>query len=970
MSAINDESLLQEFVTEGREHLSSIEPDLLILEREGENANSDIINRVFRAIHSIKGASGFFGLEALKNLSHSMENLLMMVRDGKMTPNPSVMDPLLVGVDRLNVMLDDIQESESVEYKDIVEQLEYLMANGGAPAPGEKVQLTVAETTTKTTEAETIEFCESALASLSLLNPERLAVDSAIKQGQFLFLIRVYSDVDLEAKNRNPLQFMDSLLSTGTVLDTALDVSAIQDIRSALDVRLPITFLYSSVLEGDLLGLSLDIPENQVVKLKADDVLEGKIEAFDAAQSKSAEPEPEAKPVAQPVAQKEEVPVSKQEEPQPEAPKAEAKKAEKAEKPATASKASADDTVRVKVDLLNKLMDLAGEMVLARNQLVRSVDQDHSGNSALTGIIQNVDLVTSDLQEHIMQTRMQPIASVFGKFPRIVRDLSKQLNKEMELHTSGEEVELDKSILESLSDPLTHLIRNSCDHAMEMPDERVANGKNRCGSIYLRAYQESGHINIAITDDGKGIDHEKIAGSAIKKGLVSESDVKRMSPQDQVNMIFLPGFSTAEKITDVSGRGVGMDVVRTNIEAIGGSISIETEVGIGTTILLSLPLTLAIIPSLVVEVSNETFAIPQINLVELVSVKSSEMMERIGMVGTAPVLKLRGSLLPLVNLANVLDLPQSNKPLPEGVEDERRANGSRRKKQIISDEMVSETEGLMTVSNRRLSEERRKIASFIDPTRDQNILVLKSGHSQYGLIVDDIRDMEEIVVKPLSSFIKCSKCFSGATIMGDGRVSMILDASGIVAASGMSFAEINAERERLESQIATSGYHDSRQSVILFNSASDEVFAVSLSSILRLEKFEMKDVELMGSRRYLPYRGKGLRLVDLNEFLPVAPMNLDTAEAYLIIPKEGDGSFGIMASQIIDTLDTNIVLEKSHIKHTSVNGSAVINGHLTLFIQPKGIFDSLSQEASVHTDEVFNKGSNTAWQPAHLQHSR
>lgn len=898
MSSLNDESLLLEFVVESRDHLSSIEPDLLILERDGGKTDPAIINRVFRAIHSIKGASGFFGLDALKSLSHSMENVLMLMRDGKLTPTPTVMDPLLVGVDRLRLMLDDTQNSESVHFEDVVQSLENLIS-GDTPSKPQAVTL-ASKTDT-----------EGKASEQSVFRPDRVAVEAALRNGQKLFSIQVFMDADLCEKDRNPLQFMDTLISTGIILDTALDISEITGLDQAMDASMPLLFLYASVLEKDLLALSFDIPENQFTALQVQDLFH-----TETAETQTTPPlKKEASPQTNTPAPLEADPVTES-------------FSEKPAKPTIKSSngnSDSNETIRVKVDLLNRLMDLAGELVLARNQLTRAFEnQETTKSTGLNNIIQNVDLVTSDLQEHIMQTRMQPISSVFGKFPRVVRDLSKHLNKEIELQMSGEEVELDKSILENLSDPLTHLIRNCCDHGMEMPDSREKAGKARQGTILLKAYQESGHINIAVTDDGGGIDYEKIARKALEKGLITEASLRQMSPQEQVNLIFLPGFSTAEQITDVSGRGVGMDVVRTNIEQIGGSISIETEKGKGTTILLRLPLTLAIIPSLVVEAEEQTFAVPQINLVELVCVQASQIANRIEKVGTAPVLRLRGKLLPLIKLSSVLGLDETyeiqNQELPKS---DRREN--------IHDQRLLD-------DHPNLVRERRH-----DSQSDYNILVLKSGTQQYGLIVDCIRDIEEIVVKPLSQFLKNCKCFSGATIMGDGRVAMILDVGGIVATSGLSFSEINAEEERRNQEVAITANAlntQHKQSILLFNSASSEIFAVPLSSILRLEKFRMEAVEQMGHRKFLPYQGKSMQLLFLDDYLPVSSISHDLQEAYLIIPTYGDGVTGIVASSIIDAIDSTVTLEESFIEHPGVSGSAVINNHVTLFLNPQALFES------------------------------
>jgi two-component system chemotaxis sensor kinase CheA len=914
-SSLNDESLLLEFVAESRDHLSSIEPDLLILERDGAQTDAEIINRVFRAIHSIKGASGFFGFEAVKYLSHCMENVLMLVRDGKLIPNPAIMDPLLLGVDRLRLMLDDIQASEQVSYQDVVASLEAVINQ---------------EDTGTVNLIPSAEGKDSKENSGSyLFKPDRIAVESAIRNGQNLYSIQVFMDADLLQKERNPLQFMDTLLAVGVILETMLDISAIPSLEKALETKLPLTFLYASVLEMDLLPEAFDIPLEQFAQLQVADLFESEIivTAPDII-SHASEPNKTIEPPAEEKSITQTQPLPSQ----------------KAGASSVATTNDSNESIRVKVDLLNRLMDLAGELVLARNQLTRAFQSQSSASNEMGNIIQNVDLVTSDLQEHIMQTRMQPLSSVFGKFPRVVRDLSRQLGKEISLQMSGEEVELDKSILENLSDPLTHLIRNCCDHALEMPDIREKTGKQREGNIFLKAYQESGHLNIEVVDDGAGIDHEKVAQKALEKGVISESELRQLTPQEQVNLIFKPGFSTAEKVTDVSGRGVGMDVVRTNIEQIGGSISIETEKGKGTTILLRLPLTLAIVPSLVIRTAQQIFAVPQINLVELVCVTAAQISSKIEKVGSASVLRLRGKLLPLVKLADVLGLEKSYLD----VESQQLKSDDRK---IIHDQRLE------NIAPEFVKERRSNTQS------DYNILVLKSGNQQYGLIVDEIKDIEEIVVKPLSLFVKNCKCFSGATIMGDGRVAMILDVGGVIGMAGLSFAELTAEEEKINRELLLDDPRSLKaqeKSSLLFNSAPDEIFAIPLDSILRLEKIKLAQVEKLGNQKFLPYEGKSMTLLFLNEHLPVSPIKADLEEAYLIIPKAGNFRVGIIASTIIDTVDVS-VQKDSAMKHPGVLGSAVINNHITLVLSSQGLLSA----AGLYN----NEDRSEEWQADHLQPS-
>ncbi len=397
-----------------------------------------------------------------------------------------------------------------------------------------------------------------------------------------------------------------------------------------------------------------------------------------------------------------------------------------------------DNAIRVHVGLLDRLMNLVGELVLARNQVIQyTVSQDFA---TLLSTSQRLNLITSELQEGIMKTRMQPINTVWNKFPRVVRDLSKACGKDVVLEMEGKETELDRTLIESIKDPLTHLVRNSVDHGIESPERRKSAGKPSQGKIVLRAYHEGGKVNIEIKDDGGGLDVEKLKAKALQKKLISAEQAAGMSDRELFNLIYLPGFSTAEKVTNVSGRGVGMDVVKTNIERIGGSIDIQSQMGTGTTIRIKIPLTLAIIPALIVTSGGERFAIPQVNLLELVRLDGEEAMKSIEQIKDKRLYRLRGQLLQLVYLNQELRLDSVDR----------------------------------------------------SQTKCLTIVVLQSDERAFGLVVDDVSDTGEIVVKPMGKQLKGLPAFAGATIMGDGRVALILDVFGLAQRAGFRTRETAA----------------------------------------------------------------------------------------------------------------------------------------------------------------------------------
>lgn len=880
MSSFADENIISDFVTESREHLSSIEPDLLTMEQLGSSAPAEVINRVFRAIHSIKGGAGFFAFENLKRLSHAMESVLMQVRDGKLAVDPEIMDVVLASLDRLRAMLDDINASDTVPCNREMESLAAVLERQGV-SPGATVKGRVKGGPEFNLDAE--------------------AVRSSLRRGMTLYQATAFLHKDIKDQGMTPLAFLNNALTVGVLLDAYVDVMAIPDLVHCLDTDLPVTLLFATVLEPDLAALAMKLP---VAQLKAMDMGALKKQAAkEVPEARPAEPSEEAQAPAEAVVET----------------------AAEASAPRPGKEAARDagqETLRVKVDLLTSLMNLAGELVLSRNQLLRALEGHHKEIHGLGSILQNVNQVTTEMQEGIMQTRMQPIGTVFSRFPRIVRDMSRQLGKQIEVQIQGAEVELDKSIVEMLADPLTHIIRNCADHALEPPLVRQSAGKSPTGNILLRAYHEGGQVNIEIRDDGRGIDPKKVGTKAVQKGVVSEAQLTEMTEREIVNLIFAPGFSTADQVSEVSGRGVGMDVVRTNTEKLGGHVDVETQVGRGTTVRLRLPLTLAIIPSMVVGVGAQRFAIPQVNVVEFVWVKAAEVRQRIEQVQGALVLRLRDKLLPLVRLSEVLSI-EREVVLPDTGE-------------VIVDRRVAviDRRGPETAEDPR--PDRRR-----DWRSDHNIVVLRLGNNAFGVIVDELYDIEEIVVKPLSTFIQGTKCFSGATILGDGRVIMILDAGGLASAAHLHFTDLQAqEKKRAEEEAERAMLKASRRrSVILFKAADEEHFAVPQEKVQRLERLLAAQIQKVGDKEFMQYRNEGLPLVRLDRHMQVRPIPKGLEELYVIIPKctgtrGGIPAAGILISTILDAVDVDTELKPAEIRGTGLLGSAMVNDHLTLFLDP------------------------------------
>lgn len=535
----------------------------------------------------------------------------------------------------------------------------------------------------------------------------------------------------------------------------------------------------------------------------------------------------------------------------------------------TERRAVVDASVRVDVDLLDDLVDLVGELVLTRNQLVqRSLG---SADAELVRASQRLDLVASELQESIMKTRMQPIGQVWSKMPRVVRDLSHQLGREVELVMEGHETELDRSLLEAVKDPLTHLVRNSLDHGIEPPDVRRAAGKDAKGTLTLRAYHESGQVVVEIADDGKGIDPATIGAVAVERGVVTRDQLARMDARDVLGLIFRPGFSTAAAVSNISGRGVGMDVVRTNIERIGGSVDVSSEPGRGTTTRVRIPLTLAIIPALVVGEGGERYAIPQANLVELVRIEGDDLRRQVEDLAGAPVLRLRGKLLPLVSLAETL-------------------GGS-----------APEDEAL-------------------------TVVVLQSDDVRFGLCVSAVHDTQEIVVKPIGRQLKALAMYAGATIMGDGRVALILDVAGIAGTVG-----VGATQQETGDARAVGA--DDRTALLVLEVADGRRAALPLAAVARLEEFGRDRVERSGTSEVVQYRDGILPLVRLASAIGLPDTSDQGDQISVVVHETGaaggaGGAVGIVIDKVLDVVEVAITSSEVG-RRAGVTGSAVVQDRVT-----------------------------------------
>ncbi|MCG8614573.1 MAG: chemotaxis protein CheW [Desulfobacterales bacterium] len=917
-----DDETLQMYIEESLDHLADIESDLLTIEEGGENIDLDLVNNVFRAAHSVKGGAGFMGLTTIKDLAHHLENVLGLVRNNELVPDSTRISVLLKGFDELESLLNNIETSNDVDISGHVQALENITK---ATLPEEQQDMV--------TEMVDIHLRDGRVfQQVSLYELEKYKAE-----GKNLFLVEYDLIHDIQRKDKNPIEVLNNLQKTGTIVDSRIDFESV----GTLDTdggpnRIPFQVLFASIIEHDMTETLFDI-SSQYIHAVSDDMVATAVEITD-------EPQPAASVVkeggAEPAAPVQAAPAVTEAvaTPAQQAPPAAAETVqpspqvvtEKVTKQAPAAKSMDKDLIggkpqtslRVNVGLLDTLMNLAGELVLSRNQLLQGINSSNAKATELSS--QRIDMITSELQEAIMRTRMQPIANTLNKFTRVVRDLSQQLGKSIELDIQGKDVELDKTILESINEPLTHLVRNSVDHGIETPIEREQMAKEPTGRITLKAFHDAGQVNIVISDDGRGLDPNKIANSVVAKGLLTDAQVAEMSDKRKMELIFLPGFSTAKEVTDVSGRGVGMDVVVTNIENLGGIIELDSTPGQGTDIQIKLPLTLAIIPSQITSVGNERYALPQVNLNELLRIPASQIKEKIEKVGDAAVVRLRGELLPLLNLAEMLGIERTYfDPVDKTEKVDRRQNLADRRSKIhmtTEDALADKTEEEIV----ERGEDRRYHSSSA-----MNIAVVSAGAFKYGLVVDQLHDSEEIVVKPVGRHLKKCTAYAGATIMGDGKVALILDISNLAQMAELStIAEAGQQAKAAEEEAAANA---DKVALLTFKNGETEHFAAPLSIVERIERIQTDTIEQIGDRKVVQYRGGSLPLYELSQVADVEALP-EREQQEVIVFKVKDKELGLMVTPPVDALEVVLDIDTSTLRQTAVSGSMIINDHTTLLV--------------------------------------
>jgi two-component system chemotaxis sensor kinase CheA len=826
------DDLLNEFLAETNESIERLDGDLVTLEKNPDDP--DLLSSIFRVLHTIKGTCGFLGLPRLEKLAHSGENVLGNFRDGSLTVTPAAMNPVLAALDRLKhivATLEQTGQEPAGDDSDLIAALDHVYKGGlqadaaavpardAAPEPAADVNIYDAIGGLSTIDAVVDVFYRKVLDD-PLTAPYFDDVDIDRLQGmqRAFFAMALGGPDEYSGK--------DLTKAHAHLVEAGLDDSHFDAVAGHLQAAL-----------GEL-EVPADIRQAIMNKVGG---------TRDAVLGRTAEAEPGVADAVAPV--------------------------EETKTPAEESKSTVDakgggvtKSIRVNVDVLETLMTVVSELVLTRNQLLQILRDQK--DSEFTAPLQRLNQVTSELQESVMQTRMQPIGNAWAKLPRIVRDLSQELGKKVELVMHGAETELDRQVLDEIKDPLTHMVRNAADHGLESTENRLKAGKSEVGRIYLSARHEGGHIVLEIADDGSGLNTARIREKMIANGLASEAELEAMTDQQIQQFIFKPGFSTAAAVTSVSGRGVGMDVVRSNIAKIGGAIELNSVAGKGTRFTIKIPLTLAIVSALIVEAGGQRFALPQSSVVELVRV-SGESAKGIEVINRTPVLRLRNRLLPLVSLQKMLRLE-----VQEG-------------------------------------------------TDESYIIVAQVGSYMFGIVVDKVFDTEEIVVKPVSGMLKEIGCYSGNTILGDGSVIMILDPNGIANAN----SQVTTNDDQSLYDDETEGFQREATAMLVFTAGRGAPKAVPLGLVARIEEIDVANIEAVDGQFVVQYRGHLMPLLLLSDDYGFR----DSGKQPVLVFADRDRAIGLVTEEIIDIVEADIDIEIRG-GRDGVMGTGVIAGRSTELI--------------------------------------
>ncbi len=868
LSEEQDPALIAEFVSESVQGLQEIESDLLTLESDG-STDSELINRIFRTVHTIKGSGGYLKLSSLVSVAHRAETLLDNVRFGSQEPTPTVTDAVLGAIDTIKQMLETPDMGASLDCQATLDKLDAALGKSSNQAKGSGgTAATVAATSSRDSDGLTQDIITQMQATVSgkafvfriEVDLESIQQVVDVKEG----LVAAFGSIGKLLHANQPLDSINRAVTGSCVvyLETVLEKAILCDYFA---------FDPNKVDELDVTKLEPSAPTAAPTPAATSNA------AGKASSSKSESPVPASDTTRSDTKQD-----HKHDH------KADAKSDAKA----------AEQSMRVPVHILHKLLEWTGTMVMARNQLMNEFD--FSGNLAFRTLSHAI----TGVHETVIETRMQTTGSLFERYRRVVRDLARQLGKEVALHIEGGDLELDRTILESFADPLTHLIRNSLDHALETPAEREAAGKNRQGNVYLKSYIHSGEIILAVEDDGRGISGQKVCDKAVSKGILSADSASRLSEHEKVMLIFQPGFSTKDEATDLSGRGVGMDVVRNNIEAVGGSIDVQTRVGSGTTFMAILPLAKALVSSsltkaLIVDIAEERFAIPETAISEIIRFDDAARQNVVQVDGEY-VYQLRDQLVALVDLKDALSIQSSQ-------------------------------------------------SAWLDVDKDDNslpgevqpcLVVLQYRKHLFGAVVDHVTGIQEIIVRGSPKLLQNCQVYSGHTVLGNGRVSLILDINGIVNKLNLKFIDRKSKAAAAAIDASRAiNVRSVKQKMVIFSYADNEYFAIPLELVAIIERIDTSLIKTVGSKEYIQIKAETISVMRLSQFLAINPIDPNRKDCCLIRPAAISYPIGILTGPDVSIIEVDDKFESRLDDSHGVVGTFLHDNRLVMLLDLFTVFE-------------------------------
>jgi len=863
---------IDDFDAEAKAHIEKIESAFLDASKLADNPK--LMDSVFRAAHSLKGTAGFFAFNKIVSVAHELENLFTQIMKGTVIDNDELSAVVLDSVDCLKDLVDNVNSDDSVDTSELIQTLKKY-------------------TFTEKTKEEASLDSEEIFIPFDCREPNTYkALDSASRHGHKIFYITIGINRSLGIYYKNPKGMIDTIQSVGYIVEAILDGAGEKVVRNpsaailADDILKKLSekdtttleLLVTSILELDLFSIAIGVDKRHICFLSGKDL-------FSEEMPLDIEPEKPGHLQSD-------------------------KLKDKVYTKATGRKDNF--SIRLDMSTINALMDLANEMILTRNRLRSTLSGSEKNIPGLAPVLHDMNRLTSDIQEKVMYTRMQPVGVVFSKFPRIIHDTAKILGKPITVEILRDDVTLDKYLLESLTDPITQLVKNAADHGLEMEAERLDVGKHTKGKITLDAYTKDSSAIIIVSDDGRGINVETIKNKVLEKGLATEEALANMSDSQIFEFMFEPGFSTASTVTNLSGRGVGLDIVKNNIEKLGGFIEVESELNVGTTIRLNMPLTLSVIQALLITIDTIQYAVTELSVERIVRISTDSSSKRIEKIRKSLVLVLDNSILPLITI----------------------------------DELAAKAKGLKPVSG-------SSILKKINKKGTAKCVILRSGDVRFALLIDDALVTEQVLVKPLPIYLRNCPCYSNVTVLGNGNAVTILDAEGIARYMNIEDT-IKAAKKKLLTQVKHDEDNinkDSQKQIIIVKCSGKEHFAIETKAISRIEVINRSDIQEVGKWFFVNVANESIRIIRPEDYTPVRKAAYTQDKLYLLTLKNSVAPLGFLVSRVLDTVDSEFDLDDDQMYNDYVLGTSVYGEKFLIFLNPESI------AAEVENDKTTKKPS-------------